>query len=414
MESINGQEIYQYHTLSNGMRIVHRPLESDVAYCGVAVRAGSANETETQYGLAHFVEHTLFKGTKRRRSYHIINRMERVGGELNAYTSKEETMIYSTFPTQYYSRAIELMGDLVSNSVFPAEELDKEREVVLDEVESYLDIPSEAIYDDFEDLIFANTPLGHNILGNEQSLKNLLSADCRNFIDTWYVPENMVFFSYGRIPFYSLCRLLEKHFGCLHKKLEQSHIKASDILPSQFQRKHSIDSHQSHTIYGARVQGMYNDKKYALALLNNIIGGPGMNSLLNVSLREKHGYVYTVESSVTHYIDTGLFSIYFGCDHNHTAKCIKLIEQTIDKLADKQLSEKSLSMAKRQYIGQLLVASDNKENLALSMGKSLLYFNHVQDNATTFERIMSITPEGLRDAASMLTPDKASSLTFSN
>lgn len=393
--------------------MVHCMNDSDVAYCGLAVKAGSANEDATQYGLAHFVEHTLFKGTAHRKSYHIINRMERVGGELNAYTSKEETMIYSTFPAQYYERAIELMSDLIANSIFPAEELEKEREVVIDELQSYRDMPAEAVYDDFEDYFFCGTRLGHNILGDEKSLAELSSRDCREFINKWYVPGNMIFFSYGKIPFDTLCRYMEKYFGQLHYTLDCGELVEDAVVRNAPFRKHeSIDSHQSHTIYGAHMPGIYGSDKYTLALLNNILGGPGMNSLLNVSLREKHGYVYTVESAITHYVNDGLFSIYFGCDHQNVEKCLKLIGNTIEKLSDTLLSPSALAMAKRQYTGQLLVASDNKENVALAMGKSMLYHGCVQDSATTYNRIMEVTAEQIRSASALLTPAFASILTF--
>ncbi|MDE6716217.1 MAG: insulinase family protein [Muribaculaceae bacterium] len=414
MKTSNNSEEYRYHTLGNGLRIVHCMHGGDVAYCGLAVKAGSANEDTSQFGLAHFVEHTLFKGTTHRKSYHIINRMERVGGELNAYTSKEETMIYSTFPAQYYERAIELMSDLIANSIFPADELEREREVVIDELQSYRDIPAEAVYDDFEDCFFAGTPLGHNILGNESSISGLTSQDCTRFIKKWYVPENMIFFSYGKLDFDLLCRYMEKHFGHLHYSLERcDDDPVAGAVNPPFHKRESIDSHQSHTIYGAHVSSIYGSDRYTLALLNNILGGPGMNSLLNVSLREKHGYVYTVESAITHYMNDGLFSIYFGCDHQNVSKCLRLIGNTIARLSDTLLSPSALAMAKRQYTGQLLVASDNKENVALAMGKSMLYHGSVQDSVTTYNRIMEVTAEDIRRASSLLIPDRASILTFS-
>lgn len=405
-------ELYKYHTLSNGLKIVHCKSDSDVAYCGLAVKAGAANEDSPQYGLAHFVEHTLFKGTTHRKSFHIINRMERVGGELNAYTSKEDTFIYSIFPAQYYLRAIELISDLITNSVFPADEIDKEREVIIDELQSYRDMPAEAVYDDFEDYFFEGTPLGHNILGNEDTIRRFTSEDCINFINKWYVPDNMVFFSHGNISFDTLCRYLEKYFGFVRKGVWKTDANDTIRRNVPFHKEENIDSHQSHTIYGAHISGIDGCDKYTLALLNNIIGGPGMNSLLNIALREKRGYVYTVESAVTHYINDGLFSIYFGCDHNNVNKCLKHIGNTIERLSNVLLTPDALARAKRQYIGQLLVASENKENIALAMGKSMLYHGIVQDTTTIHNRIMDVTAEQIRNASELLIPEKSSVLTF--
>ena len=402
---------YLTHTLPCGLKIAHIPTDSDVAYCGITVSAGSRDEAKDCLGIAHFVEHTIFKGTTRRKAWHILNRMERVGGELNAFTSKEETTIYSIFPGDYYSRAIELIADIVQNSIFPGKELDKEREVVLDEVASYRDMPSEAVYDDFEDLLFAGCGLGHNILGTEDTLHRIGSAECSRFLKNLYVPTNMVLFSYGNINFSTLCRLTERYFGNMNHSLDRIARSSS----SEFQTFHNIErieTHQSHTIYGAPTFGMFNNGKYALSLLNNMLAGPGMNSLLNVALREKRGYVYSVDSSATLYSDCGAFAIYFGCDAEHTRKCLDIIGRCISDIADHGIDDKRLSMAKRQYIGQIIVANDNHENVALALGKNMLYFGRMSTITETSEKILSITNDEIRNAAAMLTPDKASTLTL--
>ena len=404
-------ESFFTHKLPNGLQIIHEPAVSGVAYFGLAVNVGSRDEAEETLGMAHFVEHTIFKGTRHRKSCHIINRMERVGGELNAYTSKEETMVYSVFPARHYCRAVELIADLVQNSVFPDNELAKERDVVLDEINSYLDSPAEAVYDDFEDLMFAGSGLGHNILGKESTLQTFSSGDCRAFLDRFYEPCNMVLFSYGDIRFSSLCKMVEKYF-C---DMRQGAARAPRIAPSEvvpFRERRKIDGYQSHTIYGAPIFGMYDNRKYAMSLLNNILGGPGMNSLLNVALRERRGYVYTVESSTTLFSDCGEFNIYFGCDNHHIAPCLKLIGDTIDKIADNGLSATAIERAKRQYIGQLLIASENRENMALSLGKSMLFFGKASTFEEISERIQNITSEELRSIAGLITRDKASTLTF--
>lgn len=399
------------HTLSNGLRLVHVPSASRVAYCGLAINAGSRDDLPGKSGLAHFVEHTIFKGTKHRRSWHILNRMERVGGELNAYTTKEGTALYSIFPCEHFERAIELIADLVANSQFPDNELAKEREVVLEEIDSYRDTPMEAAYDDFEDLLFAGSPMGHNILGNEEELNNITANDCRYYLDTQYVPGNMVFFATGNIKSDRLFRIAEKYLGVLNHKLDR----AERIVPADvpvFHKTVNIDSHQAHTIVGKKIFSMHDERKYAAFLLNNIIGGPGMNSLLNVAIREKRGYVYTVESSLSLLSDCGLFQIYFGSDNQHVAPSLRIINRTLEDLATKPMSEKALLSAKKQYLGQLLVSSENKESMALSLGKNYLYHNSVMSDVQLSEHINALTPQQIMDCAALLDPATCSILTL--
>ena len=402
---------YYTHILPNGLRLIHVPTTSHVAYCGLSINAGSRDDLAGKAGLAHFVEHTIFKGTKHRRSWHILNRMERVGGELNAYTTKEGTALYSIFPCEHFERAVELISDLVANSQFPETELNKEREVVLEEIDSYRDTPMEAVYDDFEDLLFADSAMGHNILGNEQDLNNISAADCRFYLDTQYVPENMVFFAMGNIKSDRLFRIVEKHLGPLNHKLDR----ASRITPietSVFNKTINIDSHQAHTIVGKQLFSMHDDRRYAAFLLNNILGGPGMNSLLNVAIREKRGYAYTVESSLSLLSDCGLFEIYFGSDEHHVAPSLRIINRTIEELATKPLSEKNLQAAKRQYLGQLLVSSENKEAMALSLGKTYLYHNNIMTDSQLAEHINALTAQQIMDCAALLDPATCSILTM--
>lgn len=402
---------YYTHILPNGLRLIHVPTTSHVAYCGLSINAGSRDDLAGKAGLAHFVEHTIFKGTKHRRSWHILNRMERVGGELNAYTTKEGTALYSIFPCEHFERAVELISDLVANSQFPETELNKEREVVLEEIDSYRDTPMEAVYDDFEDLLFADSAMGHNILGNEQDLNNISAADCRFYLDTQYVPENMVFFAMGNIKSDRLFRIVEKHLGPLNHKLDR----ASRITPietSVFIKTINIDSHQAHTIVGKQLFSMHDDRRYAAFLLNNILGGPGMNSLLNVAIREKRGYAYTVESSLSLLSDCGFFEIYFGSDEHHVAPSLRIINRTIEELATKPLSEKNLQAAKRQYLGQLLVSSENKEAMALSLGKTYLYHNNIMTDSQLAEHINALTAQQIMDCAALLDPATCSILTM--
>ncbi len=400
-----------YGTISNGLRVVHVPSKGAVGYCGLAINAGSRDEVEGKWGLAHFVEHTIFKGTSRRRSWHIINRMETVGGELNAYTTKEGTMLYSIFPNEHLKRATELIADLVINSVFPQAELEREREVVMDEADSYRDTPSEAIYDDFEELFFAGSPLAHNILGTEADLRNITSQDCRSYLDNLYVPDNMVFFVYGNQKFSTVMRLAEHHFGAMKHKTNRPERLVPPVV-DPFRKVITIDSHQSHTLIGARLFALDDPRRYAMAIINNILGGPGMNSMLNVQLRERRGMVYTVESNMSLLTDCGMLQIYFGCDAEHVDPSLRIIMRTLDKLASKPISERTLEAAKKQYKGQLLVASDSSEALALSAAKSMLYRGYVVPSKETLEHINSLTPQDLLDAAQLITPDKCSILTL--
>ncbi|MDR2679325.1 MAG: insulinase family protein [Tannerella sp.] len=394
------------HTLANGLRIVHLPADSSVAYCGFAVNAGARDENPKESGLAHFVEHTLFKGTVKRKAWHILNRMENVGGDLNAYTSKEETFIYSVFMEKDFERAVELMSDLIINSQFPENELDKEREIIIDEILSYEDSPSELIFDDFENLLFDGHPLGHHILGDERSLATFGSASGLSFLKRFYTAGNMVFFSMSKTDFKTIRKMAEKYLAAIpSQKAAIGRSKPHDITPQRTEKKKT--THLSHIITGGRAYDMHDEKRYPLFLLNNILGGPGMNSRLNVSLREKHGLVYSVESNVTSYTDTGVFSVYFGTDPKNREKAISLVEKEFAALRDKKLSGLQLTAAKKQATGQLGVASDQKENRFLGLGKSFLHYNHYETLPDVFRKIENITAEQVLEAANeILHPEK--------
>lgn len=383
--------------LDNGLRVVYRQRSGNVGYCGVAVNAGSRDEGD-RIGLAHFVEHTIFKGTRRRRAWHILNRMETVGGELNAYTTKEETMVYSLFPDGYMDRALELIADLVKNSTFPERELDKEREVVVEEIQSYLDSPGDAIYDDFEDLLFEGHPLGHNILGTEDTLLRLGTDECRDFLAKLYVPENMVLFGVGGESLEWFFRRAQKYMGDMNHRLVRPPRQAPYMLPP-FNESYSADTHQVHCVMGAQTFGMHDDRKYALLLLNNLLGGPGMNSLLNVAIRERRGYAYTVESNATLLSDCGFMTVYFGCDGQYARRCRALVEQTLGKLAEERITPRALEAAKRQYAGQLLVSCESLEGSALAMGRNVLTYGHVNTVEEVTERIRAVTADDLRTTA---------------
>lgn len=402
---------YIIHTLSNGLRIAIRRSDSLVSYIGVAVNAGSRDEDPAKQGLAHFVEHTLFKGTTTRRSSHISNRMECIGGELNAYTSKEETVLYTNAPAGYADRALQLLADIIANSIFPAKELDMERDVVIEEINSYLDSPADSIFDEFEELIYADSALAHNILGTPDSVRHLESRDCRAFLDRWYTPRNMTLYISDPGDPTRLIRLAEKYFGRLMFP-ETEHHRSTPPPTAGFDIVRNRNGHQAHTIVGFRVESRTNPERYPLSLLNNYLGGPCMNSRLNHELREKRGLVYTVDSSLGLLSDTGLMQIYFGCDPDAVGKCLKIIRRELERLASDLLSPKAFENIKNQYCGQLTVGSDNRENMAMSMAKSLLYYNEIHDVPYVTEQIRNVSRNQLRDIAQRLAEAPLSRLTI--
>ena len=395
-----------YAVLSSGLRtVMHYRPGSAVEHCGVAVRAGSRDAAPDHYGLAHFVEHTIFKGTLRRRAWHILNRMERIGGELNAYTTKEETVIYTTYPAGHTTRALDLVADLVENSQFPAVEIERERQVVADEIDTYLDIPSEGIFDDFDELVFEGTPLAHPILGNRDSLERLSTEVCRDYLRKYYTPANMVLFYSGPEKPGKIVSLAERHFTARVQEAALEARAAGDIaIAPLFDETRAIGTHQAHTILGSRIPDMYSESRYAMALLTNILGGPGMNSLLNVALRERRGLVYTVDASTSQLSDAGLFTIYYGCDPDDVERCRSIATGIIERQAESLLSDRQLREAKRQYIGQLTVASTNTEQRALSMARSTLFRGHAISPSEHIEAINAVTPSDILTAAGSLLP----------
>jgi predicted Zn-dependent peptidase len=404
--------IIETYTLKNGIRIVHKPDNSPVSYCGFAINAGTRDEKETEAGMAHFIEHMLFKGTTRRKAWHIINRLEDVGGELNAYTTKEETFIYATVLSDDFERAMELCSDIVFHSVFPQNEIEKEVEVIIDEINSYNDSPAELIFDDFEDLIFQGYPIGKNILGNQESLQSFTTKSAHDFIDHNYCTDQIVFFSLGNISFKKILRWAEKYMGNIQEKKSGNKRAAPDIyIPQQIKTKK--DTYQTHTIIGNRAYSLSDKKRLGLYLLNNILGGPGMNSRLNLVLRERNGLAYNIESCYTAYSDTGIICIYFGTDLKNMEKSQQLILMELKKIKNKKLTDIQLTKAKRQLLGQLAISQENKESQSLSLGKSFLYFNRFESMEEVNKRVEAITANQLQEIAHEIFDDKQLSvLTF--
>ena len=386
------------YTLPNGLRIIHEPTLSKVAYCGFAIDAGTRDEAENEQGMAHFVEHLIFKGTEKRKAWHILNRMENVGGDLNAYTNKEETVVYAAFLKEHLERALELLGHIVFHSTFPQHEIEKETEVIIDEIQSYEDTPSELIFDDFEDMIFRNHPLGRNILGKPELLRSFRTEDVLSFTRRFYQPGNMVFFVQGQYDFRRIIRLVEKYLS----DIPDVRVENRRTPPPLYVPEHLTvprDTHQAHVMIGSRGYNAYDDKRTALYLLNNVLGGPGMNSKLNVSLRERRGLVYNVESNLTSYTDTGAFCIYFGTDVDDMDTCLKLTYKELKRMRDVKMTSSQLAAAKKQLIGQIGVASDNFENNALGMAKTYLHYHKYESSELVFKRIEELTAEQLLEVA---------------
>ncbi len=389
---------YQSHILPNGLRIVHKPADGNVSYCGFIIDAGTRDEDAGEFGMAHFIEHMLFKGTAKRRSHHIINRMEAVGGELNAYTNKEETVIYSVFLKEHFERALELMSDLVFNSQFPQQEIEKEVDVIIDEIHSYEDNPSELIFDEFENIVYAGAQIGHNILGEPDLLQTFDTAKAQAFVAKHYHLSNMVFFSVGNTDFRKVVRFAEKYLsGITANGNNVDRLKSLVAVPSR--KMINKDTSQVHALIGSCSYDLFNPKRKVLYLLNNILGGPGMNSRLNVSLREKYGYVYNVESSVTSYTDTGLFSIYFGCDKRNAEKCENLVLRELKRMRNVAVTSSQLASAKKQLMGQVGISGDNKENVALALGKSFMHYGRFDSQQETYAKIEAITSNQLLEVA---------------
>ena len=404
---------YNTYTLKNGLRIIQLPSPSQVVYCGYQIAAGTRDEKPQEFGMAHFCEHMTFKGTERRNALQIINALEGVGGELNAFTNKEDTVFYAAISKEHFTQAVDVLTDIVFHSQYPQHEIDKEVEVICDEIESYNDSPAELIYDEFENILFKGHPLGHNILGSAEQLRTYTTEDALNFVQRNYKPDHAVFFVYGDVDFKRLCKKMNS--GQLNTYLSGNHrsalplgssnnypLSAINYQPSFVTRE--IGSHQAHVMIGT-IGYAYNDpKRMPLYLLNNILGGPGMNARLNLSLRERHGLVYTVESTMVSYSDTGVWSIYFGCDHHDIRSCLRLVRRELDHIMQKPLNDRQLTAAKRQLKGQIAIACDNREQFALDFGRSYLHHGHERDLDELYRRIDAITAEDIQKVACELFP----------
>ena len=402
---------YNTYTLDNGLRIIRLPSDSKVVYCGYQINAGTRDEEPGEEGLAHFCEHVTFKGTERRKAWHILNCLESVGGDLNAYTNKEGTVYYAAILKEHIARAVDLLSDIVFHSTYPQQEIDKEVEVICDEIESYNDSPAELIYDEFENILFKGNSLGHNILGTVEQVRQFTTEDALRFTRKLYRPDNAVFFAYGDIDFKKLVTLLKRSVGSeeLRVKNEEFNSREEERMKGEesnspkgqtiVMEKHT---HQAHVMIGTQAYDVHDDRRMPLYLLNNILGGPGMNAKLNLALREHNGLVYTVESTMVAYGDTGTWSIYFGCDEHDVKRCLRLVRKELDKFMEKPLSDAQLRAAKKQIKGQIGVACDNRENFALDFGKSFLHYGWEKNVDRLYEQVDAITAQQMQAVAQEL------------
>ena len=389
---------YHYTTLDNGLRIIQEPCPTDVVYIGLIVSAGTRHEDPSDSGLAHFCEHTTFKGTARRRACHIRNRLERVGGDLNAYTNKEETVYYAMIQRQDWARALDLLFDIVFHSIYPQRELQKEVEVIIDEIDSYQDSPAELIFDEFEEMLFRGHGLGRNILGTADRLRQYTTEDALRFTRQYYRPAGVTLFVFGNVSFSRLVSMAQKHTEGLSSERPVMPLSKLPPYTSEY-RQQSRETHQAHVLIGNRGYSAEHPLRPALFLLSNLLGGPGMNSLLSVSLREKHGLVYTVESTTFSYTDAGVWSVYFGCDEADVDRCRHLVLQQLERLCNDRLSPSRLQAAKKQLSGQVLIAGDNFESYALAMGKTFAHTGRHRDVNKIISDIHAVTAEQLQTVA---------------
>lgn len=395
---------YNTYTLDNGLRIIHLPSDSKVVYCGYQINAGTRDEEPGEEGLAHFCEHVTFKGTERRKAWHILNCLESVGGDLNAYTNKEGTVYYSAILKEHIARAVDLLSDIVFHSVYPQAEIDKEVEVICDEIESYNDSPAELIYDEFENILFKDSSLGHNILGTAEQVRSFTTEDALRFTRKLYRPDNAIFFAYGDIDFKKLVKLVGRALAdddsgkLAAEKLPKNYPSVREEIAGQTIVMQK-NTHQAHVMIGTRAYDVNDDRRMPLYLLNNILGGPGMNAKLNLALREHNGLVYTVESTMVAYGDTGTWSIYFGCDEHDIKRCLRLVRKELDRMMEKPLSDSQLKAAKKQIKGQIGVACDNRENFALDFGKSFLHYGWEKNVDCLYEQVEAITSQQIQDVA---------------
>lgn len=400
------------YTLPNGLRILHLPVSSEVAHAALYIHVGTRDELPGEEGMAHFIEHAVFKGTQKRKAWHILNRLEKLGGDLNAYTAKEETCLYASFLLPHMDKALELFSDIAFHSVFPEKEILKEKQVVIDEIDAYKDNPQEEILDVFEEKFFEGHPLANRILGTKKSVKGFSSARLHNFIQKHYVPSNMLICTTGRIELQKVVALVSKYFDkevCTQSKTKR--LPFSSYTAFHDTRKFS--NYQSHSVIGAPAYPMNHPKRYGLSLLNNLLGGPAMSSRLNMNIREKHGYTYIIESNYQTYTDSGFLYIYFGTESAKIEKVRDLTLNELKNLCQKKLGVIQLNNARQQYLGQFALAAESNSGKMLAVGKHFLHGQEIFSQEEIARQLFSFSATDLLDIANeVFAPETISTLSF--
>ena len=390
-----------YHNLPNGVQIVHRPTLSPVVYVGIMIGAGTRHEQPNENGMAHYIEHCLFKGTQHYTARQIINHIEGIGGEINAYTTKEETTFYAATLNNHFRTTLHLLADMVLHPTFNKKETDKEVTVILDEIESYNDSPSELIYDDFENMIFEGSSLAMPILGTKKTLKHISKSPDHplNWMKQHYRPERMVLFVQGNVTMKQVIAAAEKELASFASSSSSSSVSSPSSLSASKERVYKRHTHQTHIMLGSNSYPIGHPKQLTMFLLNNILGGGSMSSRLYLSLREKHGLVYNIDSQAVPLSDTGYWNIYLACEPQHKNQCLELVQKELHNLRDVKLTSAQLQRALRQLQGQLAISAENQENNALAMAKQMLYHHRAPQWQETFAKVQKITPEQLQDVA---------------
>jgi predicted Zn-dependent peptidase len=386
-------------TLPNGIRCIHKRVPSAVTYCALTINTGTRDELAAEGGMAHFVEHALFKGTAKRRAFHIGSRLENLGGELNAFTTKEDTTINATSLKGDFAKAAELIADVVFNSTFPEREIEREKQVVVDEINSYRDIPQEMLFDDFDALLFARSPLARPIVGTARSVSKFNSEKLRAFVSRTYTPDQMVFSAIGNVSEKTFVRLCERYFGSIPASV-RGFERVAPVANEPFEKIiRKGTNHQSHCLLGGRGYSLLDERRLPLSLVVNILGGPGANSRLNSVLRERNGLTYNIEAAYTPYSDAGVATIYFSCERDKIERCRELVDTEIQKLMSTPLTPRQLSMAKKQFIGQFSISMDSRESYMLGAAKSFLIYNEIDSPQTVVRKVNEITAEEIMTVA---------------
>jgi predicted Zn-dependent peptidase len=400
-------------TLSNGLRVVHQFIPTTaIVHCGIVLDIGSRDEVPENQGIAHFWEHMVFKGTKKRKSLDILNSIDSVGGELNAYTDKEKIAFYASVRTEYFERAIDLLSDITFHSTFPEKELERERGVILEEMAMYLDSPDDSLQDEFESIIFKNHSMGMNILGTEKTVKRFKKKDFLDFFKQTMSPKRTVFSVVGNIPLAHVEKLAKRYLEKF--KTTSNGVKRKKVgvyKPQYVELKRPVK--QAKVAIGRTGYPLENDNRIPLFLLTNMLGGPGMNSRLNLALRERHGLVYSVDAHYIPYSDTGMFSVFFGTEPKQLEKSLSIVRKEFDKFCQKPLTAKQLGEAKEQIKGQMAISEENNLNLMLMMGRSVLLYNRVPTLEEVFDKINQTTAKQIQQVAQeIFNPQQLSYLTM--